>query len=330
MNRLARFPVLASLALTSTLFTGCQYRSKSDTYVLIAPNLKIPYWKSVQEGFTQAAADYGVTARAEGPDAYDAAAEATAFNKAVASKPAGILVSAADAGALRTDIASAIAAHIPVITVDSDAPQSARLYFIGTNNLEAGHVGGHRLVEQLHGKGNVAFFSIAGQPNIEERLKGYQDILATSPGIKIVQVVSTAGDANSAFDHTQELLGKEGNDKVDAFVSLESTSGTAIGETMKRLHITGRTVIAMDVDPETLSMIEDGTIDSTIAQKPYTMGYIGLKALDEVHRSKTTELKSSYTSDPHAPFPSFIDTGSALITKYNVGAFQHPTAAAPQ
>ena len=43
----------------------------------------------------------------------------------------------------------------------------------------------------------------------------------------------------------------------------------------------------MDVNPETLSMIGDGTIDSTISQKPYTMGYFGLKALDEASRSKT-------------------------------------------
>ncbi len=325
--------VLASLALVSIEFTGCQYRSKQDSYVLIAPNLKLPYWKSVQEGFNQAAADYGVTATSDGPDAYDPAAEATAFSQAVRGRPKGILVSAADAGALRNDIASAIAAGIPVITVDSDAPQSARLYFIGTNNLEAGRLGGKRLVEQLHGKGNVVFFTIAGQPNIEERLKGYKDVLAGSPGIKIAQVVSIAGDMNSAFDRTQEFLGKTGNDKIDAFVSLESTSGTAVGETLKRLHVTGPIVIAMDVDPETLGMIADGTIDSTIAQRPYTMGYLGLKALDEAHHAHMKELKefkTTYAVDPHAPFPSYVDTGSTLITKYNVDVYQHPTQAPAQ
>ena len=329
MRTVKTIAILASLALASIELTGCQYRSKQDTYVLVAPNLKLPYWKKVQEGFNDAAAEYGVTARADGPDGYDAAAEAKAFGEAAASKPAGILVSAADANALRDDIASAMSKGVPVITVDSDAPQSARLYFIGTNNLEAGRLGGQRLVEQLHGKGNVVFFTIAGQPNIEERLKGYKDALAASPGIKIVDVVSVAGDPNIAFDKSAEYLGKDGANKVDAFVSLESTSGPAVGETLKRLHITGRTVIAMDVDPETLSLIDDGTIDSTISQKPYTMGYIGLKALDEAHRSHKS-LKSTYAPDPTAPFPTFVDTGSQLITKYNVSVFQHPTQAAAQ
>ena len=154
--------------------TGCQYHSKQDTYYLISTNLKLPYWKTVSEGFTKAAAEYGVTARIDGPDSYDAQAELTAFQKAVVNKPAGILISVADAALLRPEINSAIEAGIPVITVDSDAPTSERLYFIGTNNLEAGHLGGQRLLEKLHEKGNVVFYTIAGQPNLVDRLAGYE------------------------------------------------------------------------------------------------------------------------------------------------------------
>ena len=209
-----------------------------------------------------------------------------------------------------------------MITVDSDAPLSSRLYFIGTNNLEAGRLGGKRLAERLGGKGNVLVFSIPGQPNIEERLKGYKDALASSPGIKIVDVVATGGDSNSAFDATDAAVGKTGADRIDAFVCLESASGNAVGEVLKRKNVTDRVVIAMDVSPETLGFISDGTIDSTISQKPYTMGFFGLKALDEAARSKPAEFKPSYAVDGKSPYPAFVDTGSALITKYNVNLFQ--------
>ena len=60
---------------------------------------------------------------------------------------------------------------------------------MGTNNLEAGHVGGQRLVEKLHGKGNVVFYSIPGQPNLEDRLRGYMSVFQENPGIKIIDVV---------------------------------------------------------------------------------------------------------------------------------------------
>jgi ribose transport system substrate-binding protein len=326
MKSVTRKLVLAGFAVSCLQFTGCQYRSRHDVYYLIAPNLKLPYWKAVQDGFSAAADEYQVASVVMGPDGYDAKAEADAFTRAVGKKPAGILVSAADANLLRADIGNAISAGIPVITVDSDAPTSARLYFVGTNNLQAGVLGGKRLVEKLGGKGNVVIFSIPGQPNLDERLAGYKTALAGSPGIKIVEVVATGGDSGSAFDKTDAYLHKTGGDKIDAFVCLESAAGNAVGEVLKRNNTTDRTVIAMDVDPETLGFISDGTIDSTIGQKPYTMGYVGLKDLDEAHHS-SKDFRPSYVSDSKAPFPAFVDTGSTLITKLNVNLFQQSQTA---
>ena len=314
--------ILGWVGVCCLLLGGCQYRSRSDRYVLVASNLKLPYWQAVQEGFRDAAERYKVTADVMGPDGYDPAAEVDAFQDAVRSRPKGILVSAGDAQKIGPAIRSAIQQGVPVITVDSDAPLSSRLYFIGTNNLEAGRLGGRRLVEQLHGKGNVVVFSIPGQPNIDERLKGYQDAIAGSPGIKVVQVVATGGDANNAFDATQQALAKTGADKVNAFVCLESSSGNAVAEVLKRTHTTDRTLIAMDVNPETLTMIGDGTIDSTISQKPYTMGFLGLKLLDEASRSKSGPFRSSYAVDGRSPYPAFVDTGSTLISRDNLQMFQ--------
>ena len=115
---------------------------------------------------------------------------------------------------------------------------------------------------------------------------------------------------------------KSGPDKIDAFVCLESASGDAVGEVLKRQNVKDRIAIAMDVSADTLNFINDGTLDSTIAQKPYTMGFFGLKMLDEASRSKPAEFRKSYAVYGRSPYPAFIDTGSALITKYNAGSFQ--------
>ncbi len=119
-------------------------------------------------------------------------------------------------GVLQPEIDAAVSAGIPVITMDSDAAGSHRLFFVGTNNLEAGRVGGRRLVEKLGGHGNVVFFTLAGQPNIEERLKGFKDVLATRPDIKIVDTIDTKSDARVAFDQAQQLLALTGPKKIDA------------------------------------------------------------------------------------------------------------------
>ncbi len=219
---------------------------------------------------------------------------------------------------LPPEIDAAINAGIPVITVDSDAAGSHRLYFIGTNNLEAGRLGGRRIVDKLGGKGNVVFFTIAGQPNTEERLKGFKDVFATQPGIKIVDVVDIKGDTNVAFDRTQQLLALTGPKKIDAFVCLDSASGKLVADAVKRTGDNSRIVVAWDVNPDTLNGIKDGVIDSTVVQKPFTMGFIGLKALDEIYHDPPAQLSKDFSTDAFAPYPAFIDTGTSLVDKSNV------------
>ena len=201
---------LMALGASLLAATGCQRYSKSETYYLVANNLKLNYWKTANAGFEAAAAAIGVTARLEGPDTFDAKAEEAVFEKVVAAKPAGILISVADAALMTPAINSAIAAGIPVVTMDSDAPASNRITFVGTNNLEAGRLGGQRLLFMLNGKGNVVFFTNPGQPNLDERLKGYKDAFADHPGIKIVEVFDMKGDSGTAFDEAQKLVGAQG------------------------------------------------------------------------------------------------------------------------
>lgn len=324
MRKSFRLSVLALVSSACLLLPGCHYRSTKDTYYLVATNLKVPYWKTVQDGFTTAARQYGVTARVVGPETYDPAAEVDALSDAIAAHPAGILISAADAASLQKGIADAIRANIPIITIDSDAPNSERLFFIGTNNLEAGHVGGRRVVERLKGKGNVVFFSLPGQPNVEERLKGYTDIFNEHPGIKVVDVVGTSGKATESYDRAKQYADETGPKKIDAFICLEAESGKAVAEVLKRNSLTDRLLIAMDIDPDTLALIQSGVIDSTVSQRPYTMGYLGLKFLDEAHHSHKGGYRDSYSVDFRSPFPAFVDTGSSLISKENASLYEHP------
>ena len=312
---------IAILALGVALISGCERHSNKETFYLVTANAGLPYWQTAASGFNHAAAQYKVKAKVVGPDGYDAQAELAELNKAIAAKPAGILISVADAAVMQPQIDAAINAGIPVITVDSDAAGSRRLYFIGTNNLQAGELGGKRLIEKLNGKGNVLVFTIAGQPNTEDRLKGLKDALAAKPAIKIVDVIDIKGDARSAFDKAQEVLPETGPKKVDGFICLESASGKMVSDAIKRANATDRALVAFDVNQDTLDGIKGGTIDSTIAQKPYTMGYVGLKALDEVFHNPPKQMAKDYSVDSFSPYPVFVDTGTSLVDKNNVDLY---------
>ena len=322
-----KYVALALVAFGVAFTTGCERHSDKEVFYMVSSNTALPYWQTAAKGFNKAASQYKVTAKVVGPENYDPQAELAELQKAVATKPAGILISVADVSVLGPAIDAAIGAGVPVITIDSDAVGSKRLFFIGTNNLEAGRMGGHRVVEQLGGVGNVVFFTISGQPNMEERLKGFRDVLDTRTGIHVTDVIDIKSDARTAFDKTQQLMILTGPKKISAFICLESASGKMVSDAIKRTNATDRVVVAWDVNQDTLDGIKGGTINATVAQKPFTMGFIGLRSLDEIFHSPPTSLTTDYSQDAFSPFPVFIDTGTSLVDKRNVDSYISSAAA---
>jgi len=311
----------ATLAVLFILVLSCGTAHDSDEYfVLVSANLQLPYWKAAGAGFSYGAAQMKVRSDFSGPQTYDPKAERDALDQAVQKKATGILLAVTDPALLKDGIDKAVAAGIPVITIDSDAPSSKRLFFIGTNNYQAGFTGGQRLAQELHGKGNVVVFTMPDQSNLQDRLRGYKDALARTPDIKITRVVDIQGDPRIAFDTTTQIIGKE-RDKVDGFVCLEAQSGKEVAGVLNSYHLTGKVVIAMDTDQETLDWIQKGLIAATIAQKPYTMAVVGIQMLDNLYHHKPSSLDKDWSKDSFAPIPSFVDTGSGLIDKSNVASF---------
>ncbi len=310
-----------ALMLLASCGGGSQH-TPDEKYYLLAVNVKIPYWQTAANGLARATAQARVQTELVGPDAFDPPAEQQELRRLVAlqQKPAGILVSAADPGLMKGDIDAAIAAGIPVITVDSDSPGSKRLTFIGTNNYEAGVMGGRVLAKQIKGKGNVVVFTMPGQANLVERLNGYKFAFSEYPGIKISSIEDIKGDPRIAFDRTSEIITKQ-KDKVDAFVCLEALAGKEVADVLDRNKVSGKTVVAMDTDEDTLKWIQKGGIVATIAQKPFTMAYYGVKMLDELHHHPPSSLDTNWAEDPFSPLPNFVDTGATLITKENVDNF---------
>ena len=325
---------LAALALAvSTLFTACSSspHSPQEKYYLVSSNIKIPYWQTAGHGLVRAGTDLQVRAEVVGPDTYDRQAEQQELHRLLSlqEKPSGILVSPADPDLMKPDIDAAVDAGIPIITVDSDAPASKRLLFIGTNNYQAGLMAGRYAAKQLQGKGNVVVFTMPGQANLAERLRGYREAFADTPQIKIADVVDIKGDPRIAFDAATEIVEKR-REKVDGFVCLEALAGKEVADVLDRNKVKGKTVVAMDTDEGTLNWIQKGLINATVAQKPFTMAYYGLKMLDDLHHHKPPALSLDWARDPFSLLPTFVDTGATLVDKNNVDNFIKARDAARQ
>ena len=294
--------------------------NSKETYILVTANTKIPYWQAALAGLTRAGKEMRVTVDMVGPNRYDPKAEREALQNATSEKPSGILISVTDAKLLTADIDSAIQQGIPVITMDSDAPTSKRLFFIGSDNYSIGKQGGELLVKMLNGKGNVVMFTYPNQNNLIERQHGYEGAFESHPGIKVTQAIDIQGDPAIAYHTAKDLLGAKA--KVDAFVCLEAVACPEVGEVISETNMTGKvSIMAMDTDQRTLKWIQQGLVAATIAQRPYTMAYLGVKLLDDVHHHMPMPLGPSSTSNPFSSLPTFVDTGTFVVDKSNVDRF---------
>src|SRR5260370_41910988 len=140
----------AAVAALLVLVLSCGGAHDSDEFfVVVSANLQLPYWKTAGAGFSNAAAQMEVRSDFTGPQTYDPKAERGALDQAVQKKATRILRAVTDPALLKDSIDKAVAAGVPVITIDSDAPSSKRLFFISTNNYHAGFTGGLRLAQEL-------------------------------------------------------------------------------------------------------------------------------------------------------------------------------------
>ena len=294
--------------------------------MFVASNVNLPYWQEAQAGLTDAAKQLGVKSELTGPEKFDPQEQLRAFQKVVESKPAGIMISVTRPELFQDAINAAIAQGIPVITVDSDAPNSKRIMFVGTDNFRAGGESAKRMADILKGQGQVVVITIPGQLNVDERLRGVNETLKKYPGIKIVQAIDDKGDPRVANDNIAALL--KAKAKIDGIISLEASGGSGAAEALHRLDVK-IPIVGFDKDPETLDWIDRDGITATVTQKPYVMAYYALKFADDLHHNAVHDFKDWRTA-PAPPMPTFVDTGTAVLDKNNVKVFREELAAHPK
>jgi ribose transport system substrate-binding protein len=330
MNRMLSKLILSLAGVFALSMGACQtpYHQPEEHYILVTTNTNLPYWQEAQAGLTDVGKLMGVKVEMTGPPSFSPADELTAFQQAVAQKPAGILVSVSNPALFKESIDKAIEQGIPVICVDADAPDSKRVLFIGTDNFRAGQESGKRMGELLKGQGNLVIIGLSGQLNVEERARGVNEALKKYPGIKILQTIDDKGDARNAYDAISAL--QQGKNKLDGIICLEASGGAGATDALHRLDATGKVkVVAFDADPETLDWIQRGAISATVAQKPYIMSYYGVRFADDLHHNVVHEFKDWKTA-PAAPLPTFVDTGTAIIDAGNLAAFREALSTHPK
>jgi ribose transport system substrate-binding protein len=171
-----------------------------------------------------------------------------------------------------------VAKKAVVFTQDSDAPDSDRACYVGTNNVDAGRQAGQLIREVLPEGGKVILFvGKLDVRNAQERIQGIKEVLKDSK-VEIIDVRTDDTDQVRAKSNAADTLVKYPD--VKALVGLWSYNGPAILNAVKEAQKVGQVkIVTFDEADETLEGIRDGAIYATVVQQPYEFGYQAIKRM---------------------------------------------------
>jgi len=210
----------------------------------------------------------------------------------------------------QTQMINEVAKQVLVITQDSDAPQSNRACYIGTDNRAAGRQAGELIKEAIPNGGKIMLFvGRRDAQNAQERLQGIKDAIANS-NVEIIDVRTDDVDRVRAKSNVSDTLVRY--PEVACLVGLWAYNGPAILSAVKDADRVGRVkIVAFDEEDLTLEGVKDGAIHATIVQQPYEFGYQAIYMMARVLRGDKSVIPSNKQV--------FIPT--VIIKKNNVNDF---------
>jgi len=192
----------------------------------------------------------------------------------------------------QTALIEAAAKRAIIFTQDSDAPDSARLCYIGTDNLAAGRQAGGLIREAIPGGGDIMLFvGKLDARNAQERIQGIRDALAGS-SIRILDVRTDDGDDVRAKANAADTLVRYPG--IKGLVGLWSYNGPAILNAVREAGRSGSVrIVAFDEADDTLAGIKAGDIHGTVVQQPFEFGYQAITRMAQAARGDRSFIPES-------------------------------------
>jgi ribose transport system substrate-binding protein len=283
--------------------------SKKPVTVAFVTNNPSDFWQIARAGIRKAESDLGVTCDFQMPPDGTAADQQRIVEALMAKGVQGMAISPNDP-ANQTDMLNKIAAQMPLITQDSDAPKSNRIAYVGTNNYKAGVEAGKLIKEVLPNGGKIMLFvgRIDAQ-NALERANGIKDTLKDSK-VEVLDIRTDGTDRAKAKSNVEDTIARTPD--IACLVGLWSYNTPAIISAVKDAGKAGRIpIVGFDEEDDTLQGVVDGNVYATVVQQPYQFGYQSVKILTALARGE----------DAGIPANKVIEVPVKVIRKDGVQAF---------
>lgn len=294
--------LMVLVLLGSSLFAAGQTEAADDGKITIGmtvPGLQFPFFVTMFDEAVAYAEELGIELITH--DAQNqSSVQMAAVENFIAQKVDGILISPLTTDSLVPAIEAAVAAGIPVATVDRKANTDKVIVHVGADNVEGGRAAARFIIEELGNKGTV--IQLEGTPGASaalDRKAGFDEVINKS-NVKVL--VSQEADFNRAKAQTvmENLMQVYAN--FDAVFGANDEMIIGAVEAMQAAGIdpASKITIGFDATTDAFSYMEEGKLDATIDQFP---GRQASRALDVLVEYIKTGTKPASAVEYINPLP---------------------------
>jgi len=308
MDRRTLLAAPVALALASLPRAAGAQNKRTLAFVV---NVSADFWTICRRGIEKANREHpDFNMEMIVPGQASAAEQRRIVDELLARQVAGIAISPINP-ANSTETLNRVASQAILFTSDSDAPNSNRMVYIGTDNVAAGREAGKQMKKALPNGGKAMLFvGTMDADNARERVQGIREELQGAP-ITIVDIRTDESDIARAKRNVEDTLARY-ND-IDLLVGLWAYNTPQIYQAVKGAGREGKVkVVGFDEDALTLRGIADGTIESTVVQQPFEFGYQSMVGMVKVLNGDKSFI----------PANKQIIIPTRIIDKSNVADFQ--------
>lgn len=285
--------------------------NKKVRITFVTPLLAHPVWDNSRKGFEAAGKEIGFDAQYVGPQNLDATAMIDQIETAIVQGVDGIVTFALDPVAFKPVLQKAEAAGITLVLVFSEVEGIKNIAKIGTSERILGNTGANYLVDALKGTMPKVIYMGSGptQQFPEKVRSGYEEVLNKVPGYEVVAMEYCDSDMVIAMNKFESLF--KTYPQANTVIGVCGEAAPAAGKVAKELGLTDKIfIMGIDGTKETLDLVKEGTVEATMEQNFYGVGYIAGKVIYDY----VTKGKKPSTYD--------INSGSFVVDKGNLEDIQ--------
>lgn len=272
--------------------------SKTKTFGIIYP-MTYPTYEMITLTASETADKNNVALIVNAPDEANTEQQIRIMESMIKQEIDGIAISPVDSEALTPVINKAVAAGIPVVTFESDAPDSNRTAYIGADNFLTGRQSAMTISHLLGSKGMIIVENgMEEMLGMKQRLQGFLDYLNHESSIDVLEVHHNKGSEEQAMNDIESMI--DAHPQFDAMVGLDYISASASTLIWKAKGL-NRLAISMGVTTTGNDALINGQLAAVISQNEADWGRIILETLLKASKGEQVD--------------SFIDTGIKEVTK---------------